>query len=559
LEWRKREPVKPYSEFDSIIDQLASIHGIEDIHRFLSPCEDELHSPYLLKNIEAARDEIVWAIENGKNVSVHADVDSDGCTSCAIMYDYLSRFTNRIKYFHAQRSLGHSIDISENDVPEGTEILIIVDSSTNSTDACRRISEKGIRIVILDHHNQSEMNPNCVLVNPQQEGCSYPNKSISGAVVSWKMCQVLDDYFGTDYSDTYIDLVAMGLQGDLMNLMQNENRYLVSKGINNIKNVGIRAILEESKRDPNKITANDIGFLLAPNINAACRMDRIEVILDLLVETDYLQAKEKAKQVLKMNEERKKIQAEFNQKLVSQVSPEDKCSIIIDNIIGKGFKGLVAGDFSNQFQKFIMIISEDEDDTYAGSYRAYGDFDLMEFLRAIPEVIYAEGHPQAGGVRFKRSDLDKIQKYLNDNLTINAEDQFLEYILEFDIEELNEKLIKQIETFYTISGKGFETGKFLIKNIRPQKKDILGKDKNTVKITATPMSKSYFYDDDELLKMNPSATLMKFRTNAEYFDDSFIGKEIEVVGNLNLNVYTNYQKKTTKTVQVFLDDFRVIN
>jgi single-stranded-DNA-specific exonuclease len=558
LEWKQKESIKPYSEFDDIHSKLASIHGIEDIHRFLYPCEDELHSPYLLKNIELARDEIVWAIENGKNISVHADVDSDGCTSCAIMFDYLSFFTDRIKYFHAQRSLGHSIDISENDVPVGTELLIIVDSSTNSTDACRRISEKGIRIVVLDHHNQSEINPNCVLVNPQQERCSYPNKYISGAVVSWKMCQVLDDYFRTDYSDSYIDLVAIGLQGDLMNLLQNENRYLVSTGINNVKTVGIRAILEESKRDPNRITASDIGFLLAPNINAACRMDRIEVILDLLVETDYAQAKEKAKLVLKMNEERKKIQAEFNQKLISQVNSDDKCSIIIDNTIGKGFKGLVAGDFSNQFQKFIMIVSEDVDDTYSGSYRAYGDFDLMVFLRTIPEVIYAEGHPQAGGVRFKRSDLDAIKKYLNNNLTIKAEDQYLEYILEFDIDELNEKLIKSVEIFYAINGKGFETGKFLIKNIRPQKKDVLGKDHNTVKIPCTPMSKSYFYDDDELLKITPSATLMKFRTNEEYFDDSLIGKEIEVVGTLNLNVFTNFKKKTTKSIQVFLDDYRVV-
>lgn len=559
MEWRKREPAKPYSEFDSIHDKLASIHGIDDIHRFLYPSEEELHSPYLLKNIEAARAVIVDAIESRKLISIHIDIDTDGATSGTAMYNYLRCFTGNITYFHAQRSEGHGVELSESDVPERTELLIIIDSSTNSFDSCERIREKGIEIIVLDHHEQDALNPHCILVNPQQEGCVYPNKSISGAVVAWKMCQVLDDYYNSSYSNDLYDVVAIGLQGDVMNLMEYENRYIVHRGINNIKNIGIRALLEESKKDPNKITATDIGFLISPNINAACRMDKIEVVLELLIERDTIKAKELAKKVLAMNEERKKIQAYFNQKLISLVNENDKCSIIIDDEIGKGFKGLVAGDFCGKFQKPVMILSLEDDGTYSGSYRAYGDFDFKKFLNNIPTVNYAAGHGGAGGVRYNKRNLKRIQKYLNENLSIEKEDQYLEYILEFDIDELNDKLIKQIESFYTISGKGFETGKFLIKNIRPQKKDILGKDKNTVKVSATPMSKSYFYDEEELLKMPPSVTLMKFRTNEEYFDNSFIGKEIEVVGTLNLNEWVNPRsRKVTKTNQVFLDDFRII-
>jgi single-stranded-DNA-specific exonuclease len=559
LEWRQKESINQYSEFDDIQTKLASIHGIDDIHRFLYPSENELHSPFLLKNLELARDRIVEALKHKQKISIYSDPDSDGISSTAIMYNYLRVLTNNVTYFSSERSEGHGISSGIDKIPEGTELLLILDSSSNEYEECAEIESNGMDVIILDHHQIDHSNPYCILVNPQQHDCSYPNKQSSGAVITWKMCQAFDEYYSMSFSETLYDLVAIGLTGDVMSLMESENRYLVHRGTNNIRNMGIKSLLSALKKDDCKITATDISYMLAPCFNAACRMDRIDVILNLLTETSIVKANQLAKQVVEMNEERKKIQKEYHDKLISCVKNDDKCSIIIDNEIGSGFRGLVSGVFCEEFQKPIMILSEDEDDTYYGSYRFYGDSDFKAFLNNIPEVIFAAGHPTVGGIKFKRSDLDVIQKYLNTHLTNTFEDDSLEYILEFDIDELNEKLIKQIETFYTISGKGFETGKFLIKNIRPQKKDILGKDKNTVKISCTSMSKSYFYDDDELLKMTPSATLMKFRTNKEFFDDSLIGKEIEVVGNLNLNVYINYQKKTTKTVQIFLDDFRVIN
>lgn len=469
------------------------------------------------------------------------------------MYNNLKRFTDNVCYFHAQRSEGHSIDISEKDVPDGTELLIIIDSSTNSTESCKRISEKGIKIVVLDHHEQDEINDYCVLVNPQQSGCSYPNKHISGAVVAWKMCQVLDDYYNTNYSDDYYDVMAIGLQGDVMNMFtEYENRYIVHRGINNIKNIGITALLKEAKKNCDKINSTEIGFFISPSINAACRMDKIEVVLDLLVETNEKKASMLAIRVLELNEERKRIQAYFNHKLLPLVNEKDKCIIVVDDEIGKGFKGLVAGDFANKFQKPVMILTK-ENDIYVGSYRAYGNFDLKVFLNGIPQVLMAAGHAGAGGVRFRQEDLEVIQKYLNENLSIEAEDQFLEYMLEFELDEINEILIKNIETFYNINGKGFETGKFLITNVLPLSKEVMGKGRNTVKILCYPMDRTLFLDKDDIKKLIPVANLMKFRTNENYFDDSLLHKEIHVVGSLKFNEY--YKRKDN---QIFIEDFKVV-
>lgn len=474
------------------------------------------------------------------------------------MVKYLRKFTDSVSYFYSQRSTGHGIQLSIDEVPKDTDLLIILDSSSNDADAIRQIKNSGIDIIVLDHHQIEVENPYCILVNPQQENCNYPNKSISGSVVTWKVCQTLDDYFQTNYADEYFDLVAIGLVGDVMSLMEYENRYIVSKGINNVRNIGIRALLEESKKDQNRITVNDIGFLISPIINAACRMDKIEMILELLVEDDPVQAKIQAKKVIEMNEERKRIQKYFYNKLINEIKDSDSCSIIIDDEIGKGFKGLVAGTFCEEFRKSVMIVSEDEDGTYSGSYRSYGMDNFKQFLNDIPEVISAAGHATVGGIKFKKEDLDKLQRYLNKNIASNHEEQYLEYILEFDVDELNSKMIKSIEEFYAISGEGFKTGRFLIKNITSQKKEILGKERNTVKIPCVASDSLIFMDAEEINALKPKLTLMKFRSNEDYFDESDIGQELQAVGTLNLNSWKNPRThKVTNTIQLFIDDYKV--
>ncbi|GAA4879116.1 hypothetical protein GCM10023310_69050 [Paenibacillus vulneris] len=540
--WVKKAPKEEYNEFEDIKTILARIHDIKQPKRFLNPCEFELYSPELLKNCHLAVNRIVKAINNEELISIHVDVDSDGVTSGALMYNYLKNFTNKVTYFHAQRSDGHGIEISENDVPSGTNLLIIIDSSTNSVETCKRISTSGVDIIVLDHHEQDNINPYCILVNPQQDGCNYPNKSISGAVVAWKVCRALDSYYKTKYANDYYDIVAIGLVGDVMSLREYENRYIVREGINNIKNIGLRSLLKASKKDPNKITVSDIGYLIAPNINAACRMDKIEVILELITETDEVKANELAHKVLELNEERKRLQKYYYEKLRPLVNENDKCSFIIDNEIGKGFRGLVAGVLSEEFQKPVIIMSMDHEGIYSGSFRSYDDCNFKKILNDIPEVIEAAGHKTVGGVKFKSDDLEVVKEHLNKVLLGNQSEKHIEYVLELLPNEIDKDLVKSIQEFYEISGQGFETGRFLIKGVETQKKVILGKDKNTIKIECN------------------NIVLMKFRTDESYFDDYLIGKNVDVVGTLNLNEWVNPRtRKAIVTTQLFLDDYKIHN
>jgi single-stranded-DNA-specific exonuclease len=515
-----------------------------------------------LKNIELARDRILEAIRNNEVISIFADVDNDGETATAIKYNYLSKFTDNVSYFHSQRSVGHGINSSMHLVPKGTQLLIIVDSSSNDTKECKILQDKGIDVIILDHHKIEEINPHCILVNPQQEDCPYPNKKVSGSVVAWKMTQVLDDALDSSYSNDYFDLAAIGLLGDQMNMLEYENRYIVQQGLDNVKNKGIKALLSVLGKENDRLSATDILFSIAPTLNAAARLDQLEVALSLLTEQNPKVYKQLAIDIVKLNEKRKVTQAGYYKELVDLINPSDRGSIIINNTMGAGYRGLLSGDFSTKFNKPVMVLTEAEDGIYKGSFRS-NDYDLLSLLKKIPQVIHAGGHDQAGGVSFKRKDLKKVQDYLNKHLPEVGKDNVLEYILEVDLDYIEEDLIKNVEEFYRINGNGFEVGRFKINSAFILDKKILGKEKNTIKLEVCHVRESnhkkVLSDQAHYDRLETSHVLMRFRTSEDYISDKLIHKEVSVVGTLNLNIYKNPRTgKTSRTKQVFIEDYQLV-
>jgi single-stranded-DNA-specific exonuclease len=236
--WIQKKPkVKP-SKNDSPKEKIAKIRGIDDVERFLNPTEEELHDPYLIKNIENASNRIIKALANNDRIVLSYDADADGLTSTSMMYRYLSNYTDNIDYIYNERNHGHGINeqtrldfISKdenasedkklryklntsnlNKIGEA-DLLIIIDSSSNDTDACKKLinNYKGLDIIILDHHAIERDNPHVLLVNPQQDGDRYPNKHLSGAGVVFKTIQVMEDTLGEVNPWKYIDLVAVGI------------------------------------------------------------------------------------------------------------------------------------------------------------------------------------------------------------------------------------------------------------------------------------------------------------------------------------------------------------
>ncbi|MWV44834.1 hypothetical protein GRF59_14530 [Paenibacillus sp. HJL G12] len=525
--------------------KLAKINGIENIDAFLNPLSNVVHSPYLLKNIDQLVEKIIRAIKNGEKIIIFVDVDYDGISSAVILYKYLRHFTDNIELRYVERSEGHGTRFVIDQIPLDTDLYIAVDSSSNDVDEMKYLAENGIECLVIDHHAITNDNPYAIIVNPQQKDCKYPNKSSCGALLVYKVCQVLDDYMNTYYSNKYMDMAGFALAADVMSMMEPENRYFVKNSLKNIRHAGLRALFEAMNSDINNLTANDFLFGVSPAVTAATRLDNIKLGIDFLMcDTHCPEIKGFVKELIKANEYRKEVQAEALTRHKPFVNPLDKVVIIFDPTLGKGMNGLVAQELSKTFNKPAIVLGlGDEEDTYAGSFRGLDEFSMLDLLGECKSVIHTGGHPGAGGLSLFKTDIDVLRQELNDKLKSFEADDSLLYDLEFDIGEINEKFIDYLNEFYRITGNGFKQGKFLIKGLFVSDKKLMGKSENTVKIDCGDLR------------------LMKFKTDKEYYDNVPVFAEIEAVGSLNINVWKQYKPKfkVVKTNQLFIDDYMVPN
>lgn len=546
--FKKRKPILDYSENGTIIEKLARIRGIDHLDSFLDPDESVLHDPYLLKNIQEVANIIIKALNSNKRICISADHDSDGIFSTATMYRYLSRFSDNIYIIFGERSTGHGIENHMEKVEDGTELLIILDSSTNSEDACKELSERGIEIVILDHHDFENPNEYALIVNPQLD--DYPNKKLSGAGVVYKTLQVMDDTLGTGVVDYYLDLVAMGMYADMMDVSIPENRYIIIQGMKNINNTGLKAILQVHDKKLSDVDSNMIGFTISPLTNGVARLDKLQLALELLIADNQLVALELAYEIKELNDQRKVTQRNLVESYKEQINFDSKLLIAIDEKASKGFNGLVANNLAEEYQRPALVMRYVEADELegrpakvTGSFRSYGDFPMKKFLSEFKFkhklIDYAVGHEFAGGISMDYKNLERFIELANDKLSKVQFQQEREYDLELSVEDIDQALLHDIARFDYLTGTGMPQSRFLVRGLYIEEKKIMGGNNDTVKLSCDGL------------------VVMKFRANPDVWGaDLGYDDTIDVVGTLNLNSWFNKYKKTwTHTPQMFADDY----
>lgn len=564
LKWIARKSKLIYQEDDLLIDKIAKIRGVRDLKEWINPSAKNVISPYKLKNIDELVSVLVKAVGTGQIITVVPDIDTDGICSATIMYRMLDSLGARLTpLIHAQRSDGHGVETVLDKIPEETEVVLIVDSSANSVNACKQLQESGKTVLIIDHHECDIKNPYAIMTNCQLG--DYPNKHLSGSAMCYKVCQVIDDYIGTDYADDFLDLATVGLVADMMSLWSMENRYIINKGLNRINNLGLREILKQSNIDfSNGITSTNISFKVAPILGATSRFDKIELALELLLTDDEEVANKLVKQMIEMNENRKKNQKEDVKKVVDKLGEvKDNLVIVVNEEIDSGFRGLIATEIVEKYSKPVFVAKPFYDEKgnivkYAGSARSIGDIKLKTMCENSGLFKYATGHEQAFGYEFTAENLDSIKDYFNTNLKADDLQHVAYYDLELDIADIDEMDIKDIEKISRITGQGFGEPKFLIKGVIVEEgyskklgdhvRAVLGSNNDTIKINC-----------------EDGFALMKFRTSEDYgldiekhFEENFM-TELEVVGSLNLNVFYNWGKReNVVTKQVFLTDYRIV-
>ncbi len=390
-------------------------------------------------------------------------------------------------------------------------------------------------VVILDHHNvaKTDKKLNAILVNPNQEGCKYKNKYISGSGVVFRFIELLDYNYKKVRINNYLDLVATSLLSDQMRMDSMENRYFVKKGLSNICNVGLLALINATKNSNKELNASIMNYSIIPILNTTTRNNEMHKAFRILREEDYFKAKKMAEWLVKENEERKeKVKHLFEE--YESIMQDEAFVLVTKNDAKKNYNGLVAQKFASEYMKPSLIL-KDDGESYQGSYRSYNNFDLQTFLRECPYVEYAEGHSPAGGCKITHENWDKFKKYINENIDRELFKPTIHYDLSLNEEDITTNLVEDVMKFDLIYGNGSPQITVKIDDIFIHERGLFPKDREKhVKLKS---------DKLEIMKFNDPI----YAEEVGEFD------VVSIIGTLNIN---EWNKK--KTIQLFVNDYKLI-
>ena len=275
MEYQLIVPSIPLKEIMTAVEQVLANRGIrpEDVEHYLNTTDEDILSPLLIMNISEGVKILVGAIARGDKVLIQIDSDCDGYTSAAYFINYLNRlfpgFVQSNIYYRIHTGKQHGIIVDT--VPEDVKLVVALDSSSNDYEEHRLLKERGIDVLVIDHHEADQVSENAVVINNQL--CDYPTKSLSGVGMVYKFCSYMDELLNVDYADDYLDLVALGMVADMMDLRDFETRHLITRGLENIRNPYFKGMVDKQEYSlKDQITPTGVAFYIAPYVNATIRM-----------------------------------------------------------------------------------------------------------------------------------------------------------------------------------------------------------------------------------------------------------------------------------------------
>ena len=561
----------------SAVERVLTNRGIAlaEIEHYLHTTDDDILDPKKIKNIQQGAQMLIKHISQSDDVLIQVDSDCDGFTSAATLINYLNCLfpgfvQNHIKYrIHTGKQHG----IIPDTVPKGAKLVIAPDSSSNDYDEHKLLAEMGIDVLVIDHHEAEQISEYACIINNQL--CDYPTKSLSGVGMVYKFCQYIDELMNVDYADQFLDLVALGMIADMMDLRDFETKHLVSLGLQHIRNPYFRGMVDKqaySLRDG--ITPFGIAFYIAPYVNATIRVGTQEeklILFESMLDYRGYEQIPSTKRGCKGQTETRVEQACRNCTNIKnrQTKTRDSSLENIERIIeeqnllsnkllvikldsfaaDRNLTGLIANQLMAKYQRPVLllnkVVNEDGKITWEGSGRGYdkSKFDnLREFLNYSGMVMYAEGHANALGVGIEDHLYNEFINYSNKEL---ADFDFtpsyrVDFI--FNNDDMNTNSILEIANLKSIWGQGVEEPLIAIERICLHKDSIklMSADKNpTLKIT-----------------LPNGMSLIKFRSSNEEYESlcSDLGcVTINIVGKCERNIWNGMISP-----QVIIEDYEIV-
>ena len=572
MEYQLIAPRIPLGRLLTAVEQVLANRGIapENVEHYLNTTDEDILSPMLIMNIEEGVKILIKHIAQGDKVLVQIDSDCDGYTSAAALINYLNRlfpgFVQTNVYYRIHTGKQHGILLET--IPDDVKLVIAPDSSSNDYEVHQELKSRGVDVLVIDHHEADKISENAVIINNQL--CDYPTKSLSGVGMVYKFCSYMDELLNVDYADDYLDLVALGMVADMMDLRDYETRHLITRGLENIRNPYFKGMVDKQAYSlKDGISPIGVAFYIAPYVNATIRMGTQEeklMLFESMLDYRGYELVPSTKRGCKGQQETRVEQACRNCTNIKnrQTKARDAALENIERIIkeknllenkilaikldtfaaDRNLTGLIANQLMAKYQRPVLLLNKTADG-WEGSGRGYdkSKFDnLREFLKESGMIMYAEGHANALGVGITDDYFKSFIEYSNREL---AEFDFtpcykVDFI--FSGSDFRGMDIVEIAELKSLWGQGVDEPLVAIEHINVYAGNVvlMSPDKSpTLKITL------------------PNGTsLIKFKSSQEEYDKlrSETGCiTINVVGKCERNVWNG-----TVTPQIIIEDYEIV-
>ena len=504
----------------------------EEMRKYLYGTLDDLYDPRLMKGMEQAVELVARKLKEGKHVRIIGDYDIDGVCASYLLLTGLRRAerelgkrtgpagSTRIDYEIPDRVRdGYGINeaIIRQAAADGVDTLVTCDNGIAAAKEISLAKELGMTVVVTDHHEvpveeeRQVLPPADVVVDPKQEGETYPFRDICGAVVAYKLVEKLYEASRVPREEwrELLEFAAIATVGDVMRL-QDENRILVKYGLKQMactRNLGLRKLVEKTGLDITDLSAYHIGFVIGPCLNAGGRLQTAKAALRLFLSEDEAEAERLAEELKELNDIRKDMTKKGEDEAIAQVETqymEDKVLVVFLPDCHESLAGIIAGRVREHFHKPSIVLTR-SGDMVKGSGRSIEPYHMFRELTKVRELLPKfGGHPMAAGLSIKEEDVPEFRRRLNENAVLTEEDFIqrvwidvpmpLEYVTEGLVEEL-----KRLEPF----GQGNEKPLFAQKGLMIRSLRVLGKNRNVVKLglvtdTGLSMDGLLFGDGDAI-------------------------------------------------------------
>ena len=432
--------IKNQMGINDLLAQLLydrSLINQEDIEHFINPDLDQLHSPYLMKDMDRAVKRILKALRDGENILIYGDYDVDGITGVSLLYEALFDLGGKVSFYIPDRIL-EGYGLSKDGIliarERGVDLILTVDCGITAVEETRFANEMGLEIIISDHHEPGECLPEAVaILNPKRKECNYPFKELAGVGVGFKLIEALYAELGYEKKDLekYLDLAALGTAADIVPMID-ENRILVKYGLDRINNkprCGIYALMESSNLLGRELSVSLIVFVLAPRLNAVGRISKAKKAVHLLTSTSLQQSRNIARILESENKIRRGIDETTCQDAIDLIDREfdlekSKVLVLAKEDWHPGVIGIVASRIVEKFNRPAVLISV-KDGVGKGSARSTGNFDIYAALNSVSSLLENfGGHKFAAGLTIKNENISKLRSRLSEisDTQITSED-----------------------------------------------------------------------------------------------------------------------------------------